>query len=135
MEFVQYFYAVRGLFSFFRFGISKFGQASFYLEQQSAPNSASKLGLSCCDTIGISATTTQKISTLESSEKRKSELRASRPQGLTRSRPCQGGSLPLYLRVCAEVPRYLPINLVTRAKWPPVWTAHSLTACGTTTVA
>ena len=33
MEFVQHLFAVRGLFSFSRFGISKLGQASFYLEQ------------------------------------------------------------------------------------------------------
>ena len=34
MEFVQHLFAVRGLFFFSRFGISKLGQASFYLEQQ-----------------------------------------------------------------------------------------------------
>ena len=34
MAFVQHLFAVRGLFSFSRFGVSKLGQAIFYLEQQ-----------------------------------------------------------------------------------------------------
>ena len=69
-----------------------------------------KLGL-CCDTNEISATT-HKISTLESSGKRKSQL----CKFITRSRPCARWLLSRQLRVCAGLHKVFTCEPCIRSK-------------------